>query len=294
MKRDSWVEILVSTGKPIVRTMLGRAVAGHVRAHVARLVKGANGLEIGGPSTTFRRGGCLPIYPYAANVDNCNFASTTIWEGKITAGRNFVFDARKPPGTQYISEATSLEGLDDKIYDFVLSSHTIEHTANPLRALREWVRVLRRDGVVVLLVPHRDHTFDHRRPVTALQHLIDDERAGKQEDDLTHLEEILSLHDLERDPLAGTSSQFRQRSERNFENRCLHHHVFDTALVAQAANELRLQILHLVPVRPHHIVLVAQKKGQSIDNSHFLKSSSVYAHSPFVTDRSRWTAADRA
>ncbi len=47
------------------------------------------------------------------------------------------------------------------------------------------------------------------------------------EDDLFHLPEILERHDLSRDPLAGSLEQFRARSLDNFNNRCLHHHVFD-------------------------------------------------------------------
>ena len=59
-------------------------------------------------------------------------------------------------------------------YDFVFSYHTIEHTAHPLRALQELARILRENGTIVLVVPHKDETFDHRRPVTPLAHLIED------------------------------------------------------------------------------------------------------------------------
>ena len=37
---------------------------------------------------------------------------------------------------------TSLDGIDDASYDVVLASHTLEHIANPLRALSEWRRVV--------------------------------------------------------------------------------------------------------------------------------------------------------
>jgi hypothetical protein len=53
------------------------------------------------------------------------------------------------------------------------------------------------------LLPDKRRTFDHRRPVTTLAHLIADLNADMAEDDLTHLPEILALHDLERDPDAG-------------------------------------------------------------------------------------------
>ena len=199
------------------------------------------------------------------------------------------FDAETDPVRQYISEASNLNTISSQSYDFVLSSHVIEHVANPLQALTEWVRILRDDGVLVLLVPHKEGTFDHRRPVTTLSHLIDDYRQDIQEDDLTHLEEILELHDLERDPAAGDYSEFKRRSENNIDNRCLHHHAFDTSLVAQMLSHLNLEILSMEAVLPFHIIAVAQKvaSGQAIDNRSFLASSAHhFRDSPFRADKS--------
>ena len=60
---------------------------------------------------------------------------------------------------------------------------------------------------------------------------------------MTHLEEILSLHDLAKDPGAGDFQSFRERSKPNVENRCLHQHVFDTRLVVDMVDHMELQIL---------------------------------------------------
>ena len=46
----------------------------------------------------------------------------------------------------------------DETVDFVFASHVIEHFPDPIRALEEWCRVARER--VVLVVPHRDRTFD--------------------------------------------------------------------------------------------------------------------------------------
>ena len=51
---------------------------------VESAVRDKYGIEIGGPSNTmFCKGRLLPIYPIANRIDNCNFASNTIWEGAI-------------------------------------------------------------------------------------------------------------------------------------------------------------------------------------------------------------------
>jgi SAM-dependent methyltransferase len=246
------------------------------------------GLEIGGPSTIFTRRGCLPVYPVAARIDNCNFDSRTVWEGTVTEGDTFVFDPGKAPGRQYVAEASELGRIGDSAYDFVLSSHCIEHLANPLQGLGEWIRVLKDDGLLVLIVPHKDGTFDHRRPVTSLTHIVQDFEARTTERDLTHLDEILKLHDLARDPEAGGPAAFAERSKRNFENRCLHHHVFDTRLAVALVDHARLQILAVEAVRPYHIVVIAKKlrPGQAPDNERFTGTNRAPCwSSPFASDR---------
>lgn len=224
-----------------------------------RFFRDTSGLEIGGPSSMFNREGPIPVYPIAARIDNCTFSHQTIWEGSITEGHTFSFDRRRAPGYQYIMEATDLSRIESSSYDFVISSHVLEHVANPLQALGEWVRVLKDNGLFVLVVPRRDGTFDHLRPVTPFEHLIQDFEQQTSEGDMTHLDEILGLHDLARDPAAGDFEAFKERSKRNLENRCLHHHVFDTELAAKAVHHAGLRVLSVEFLPPFHIVVMAQK-----------------------------------
>ncbi len=246
------------------------------------------GLEIGGPSDHFKRSGLLPVYTVADRIDNCNFSNDTTWEGSVTEGATFRFDKRRAPGDQYIAEATNLGNIMSASYDFILSSHTLEHIANPLQALLEWTRVLNEEGLLALVVPHRDGTFDHRRPVTSLAHLIQDFEQQITEGDLTHIEEILRLHDLAKDPDAGDFESFKQRSKRNLENRCLHHHVFDTRLAVEVIHHIGLQILAVHVVKPHDITVVAQKpkRGQEVQNERFRGIDTTPCwHSPFPSDQ---------
>ncbi len=223
------------------------------------LITGKRGLEIGGPSPVFARGGIFPVYSIIGQLDNCNFARTTIWQSDIGLGAEYRFDRKRRPGEQYVMEATAMENFPAATYDFVLASHVLEHIANPILALSEWIRLLKHGGAMVLLLPHRDRTFDHRRPITTMEHLIADFTVGTTENDLTHLVEILALHDLGRDPDAGDMEDFRERSLRNLENRCLHHHVFDTALAVNLVEYMGLQIHAVEEVMPFHILIVALK-----------------------------------
>lgn len=243
------------------------------------------GLEVGGPSPIFSRRGLLPLYPVAKRVDNCNFSSSTIWEGTLREGRTFRFDQRREPGSQFFLEATNLAPIAAETYDFVLASHVLEHSANPLRALSEFNRVLKRDGVLVIVVPHKEATFDHRRPVSTMAHLMDDYRLAAGEDDMTHLTEILELHDVTRDSGIDDDGAFRSRCRENMRNRCLHHHVFDTSLAVEMMNWLGHQVMFAEPALPHHIVLAGRKVSEPPQNALFLgENASFRTSSPFALD----------
>lgn len=230
-----------------------------LRPAIVAATVGRTGLEIGGPSPVFARRKLLPVYPGAARIDNVNFAGVTAWESDLRDGGEFRFDSAQPPGRQFLREATDLHGVPDAAYDFILSSHCLEHVANPLAALAEWRRVVRPGGALILLLPDSTRTFDHRRPVTTLAHLQADLANGTSENDLTHLKEILDLHDLRRDPWAGTADEFRARSECNAANRCLHHHVFDLDLMTAALAASGWAVDGVERVRPLHLVALAHR-----------------------------------
>lgn len=254
----------------------------------AMLLQGKNGLEIGGTSQVFSKQGLFPAYPIVGQLDNCNFGDITVWEGAIQEGLTFQFDPNRPAGRQYVIEATDMERIQTAHYDFVLSSHVLEHSANPILALSEWLRILKIGGTLVMLLPHKEGTFDHRRPVTTLAHLIKDFEQGTKEDDLTHMPEILALHDLALDPHAGDFAAFKARSEHNAENRCFHQHVFDTEAAVNLVNYMGLQIHAVEAIRPMHILIVAEKLvgGTFPDNAQFAKAVATYRHtSPFLSDR---------
>lgn len=213
---------------------------------IAASVSQKRGLEIGGPSSDFSKSGLIPLYPIAGTIHTCNFLRENIWS-------NEEFD--------YIHDATRLESIADATYDFLLASHILEHVANPVKALKEWHRVLRPAGSLLVLLPNKEHTFDHRRPYTPLAHLIEDYEANTGEDDLTHLDEILRLHDLAMDRPAGTLEKFRNRSLKNFENRALHHHVFDPNMIPDLFSFAGFRLLRESTDFPPHIIAFGRRMG---------------------------------
>ncbi|MFZ1626643.1 MAG: class I SAM-dependent methyltransferase [Candidatus Moraniibacteriota bacterium] len=61
--------------------------------------------------------------------------------------------------------------IADASVDFVVSSHVLEHFPDPIAALLEWYRIVRPDGYVYLIVPHRERTFDRGKTPTTLTSL---------------------------------------------------------------------------------------------------------------------------
>ncbi|RAU21581.1 SAM-dependent methyltransferase [Paramagnetospirillum kuznetsovii] len=53
-------------------------------------------------------------------------------------------------------DAQTLTGLADESFDFVHSSHCLEHLVDPAEGLRNWFRVLKPGGHMVLLLPDED------------------------------------------------------------------------------------------------------------------------------------------
>jgi SAM-dependent methyltransferase len=68
-------------------------------------------------------------------------------------------DPLKPPyGTVRIwdrddGDAAELQGIDDATFDFVYSSHCLEHMVDVASSIRNWIRVLKPAGWLYIVVP---------------------------------------------------------------------------------------------------------------------------------------------
>ena len=67
-------------------------------------------------------------------------------------------------------DAMNLEGLADNSFDFVYSSHTLEHMVDPAIALKNWWRVLKPGGTLILYIPHRD-LYEKKKDLPSLWNL---------------------------------------------------------------------------------------------------------------------------
>lgn len=90
----------------------------------------------------------------------------------------------------YYGHACALP-FHDHALDFVAASHVLEHVANPVAALAEMYRVVRPGGIIYLVLPDRRATWEHARPLTPVEHMLDDHARGTTACDATHIDEFV-------------------------------------------------------------------------------------------------------
>ena len=226
----------------------------HCLALARSIVSEKDGIEIGGPSTVFRSRLNLPVYDVIGTLDNCDFSQDTTWANHQEVYR---FHPAKAPGRSYFAEGSDLHAISDHSYEFLLSSHNLEHFANPIRALKEWQRIVKPGGGLLVVLPDYRKTPDRRRKPTAISHLLDDFKQNMAENDLTHVEETVQAQQL--DGLGPTAADdLRKLLSNNLEHRMMHHHVFDEENSRQLLEAIGCTVLAVETQLPFHIYLLAQ------------------------------------
>ena len=119
--------------------------------------------------------------------------------------------------------ATGLSCIQDGKLDFVIASHLLEHLPNPLGFLLECHRVLRPSGILLLMVPDKNYTFDRDRQITPLAHIVHDLKNNTTAIDEEHLIDFI-VHAAKQTVPKG-SRQRRKMFQRELD-RSIHVHVW--------------------------------------------------------------------
>jgi len=75
---------------------------------------------------------------------------------------SILFDPQKPP----------LSKIPSNSVDCIYSSHSLEHSPNPISALIDYIRVIKKDGIVYSIIPNKEYTYDKNRKSTNIDYLI--------------------------------------------------------------------------------------------------------------------------
>lgn len=105
------------------------------------------------------------MYPnYIKNGNACSFVfpfakQFCIGDGLDIGGfADWVFPGAKPINI-VINDEYNAYNLPDKKYDYIFSSHTLEHLPKYVEALDYWKSHLKEDGVLFLYLPHPDMEY---------------------------------------------------------------------------------------------------------------------------------------
>ena len=121
-----------------------------------KYLDGLSGLEIGGSIHN-------PFGLNTKNVDYTDSSNTVFKREEMDKRGSFLPVDIVAPGDNI--------PVPDASQDFVINSHVLEHFSDPIKALKEWYRVVKEGGYIFLIVPHKERMFDRNRPRTTFEEL---------------------------------------------------------------------------------------------------------------------------
>lgn len=186
-------------------------LAGHRRRALARRWLRGDGIEIGALHNPF------PL-PARARVRYVDLMSPT-----ENASRHPELASRKLVSVDILDDGETLNSIPEDSLDFVIGSHFLEHTQNPIGTIRNHASKLRTGGVLLYALPDKRHTFDRMRALTSFDHLVRDDRDGPECSRWDHYRDFAEHVD----GFEGDGIDDQARRLQDDDNR-IHFHVFDT------------------------------------------------------------------
>lgn len=120
-----------------------------------------------------------------------------------------------------IDDGETLEKVKSDSLDFVIANHFLEHCENPIGAIESFLRVLKKGGILYLTVPDKRATFDSKRPITQLEHIVKDYEQGPNRSRKEHFYEWATFVNKK------TGNEVKKHVEELIHNRySIHFHVW--------------------------------------------------------------------
>lgn len=129
-----------------------------------KFLDGLSGLEIGGSIHN-------PFGLSTKNVDYTNSDMTIFKEEENEmCGKSLPVDI--------VAQGDNIP-VPDESYDFIVSSHVLEHFPDSIKTLKEWHRIIKKGGYIFAIIPHKERTFDRNQKRTTLEELMERHKTGK-------------------------------------------------------------------------------------------------------------------
>ena len=200
-----------------------------------------------------------------------SISRTTIYLDKLIDNYSQIFPAADR--SQYIDGVVEHLPFDDNKFDFVMSSHVLEHCCDTIKVLKEISRVLRPNGLIVLILPHMNRTFDKGRVISTLQKHVKDYCLKVNPLDYIqpkqrHFYIFSEFLRVSVTPFCHGWKKSALDEEGNYDpywmvnNAVIHYHCWDTAEMIRILKHMNLKVVSeadKVPGRPDSFYIVAKK-----------------------------------
>jgi len=134
-----------------------------------------------------------------------------------------------------LDDGEQLSTVQDSSQDFLIANHFLEHCENPIRTVKNFLRVLKVEGILYMCIPDKRFTFDRDRPVTSFSHLERDYREGPEWSRRAHFEEWVLLMEKVSPP-----EKARERADELMAMRySIHYHVWTQSELLEFVQRLQ-------------------------------------------------------
>lgn len=212
---------------------------------IKTLINNTSCLEIGGPSPMFKTGNDLALY---------DVISPDFLIEKTSAEQGFGQDL-VTNNKIYYGDCVNKQiwELIDKQYELILSSHVLEHIANPIKFLK--LAYDKTSKYILTIVPDPRYMWDSSRPITTIEHLVQDFNNDTDENDITHLyESYIPGHPW---------YKHIEHEHKFFDNgkyRVLHHHTFSKESLTYVHEKVGFKSITIFCMGPHHLIYFGRKQ----------------------------------
>ena len=139
-------------------------------------------------------------------------------------------------------------------YDVLVTSHVLEHQANPLKQLLLWKKLLKPNGFMIHVLPEKEHTSDKLRKITNFDKILLKFKNNVQEDDISEIDELIDctchLHLYDKTIILTENEinynrnllqYYKNNKDIVAKSNPLHQHVYDFDLLDKISNFIEMK-----------------------------------------------------
>jgi hypothetical protein len=191
------------------------------RAEFAYRFLAGEGLEIG----ALNRPLALPAWASARNVDRMPTA-------ELRRSYDELGEDAELAEVDIVDDGERLETVAAGSQDFIIANHFLEHAEDPVGTIDTHLSKLKPGGILFYAIPDKRYTFDHRREVTTVEHMLRDHDDGPAASRSEHYDEYAAA--VLGDVAERARADFGERAQafaRQLEegDTSIHMHTFTTA-----------------------------------------------------------------